>query len=245
MNLRTKLNYFFNRDSVNIADKPFTYGIDSTAESPYLNARREWNERYGSYIKQAYDWKIMGIISMGVSVILAIGLIIVLRSNRLVPYVVQIDNNGSLVKSQMATGENTFSDNMIRAAVIDWLNNIRSVSSDINVTRRFQEQAFSHLSGNMPATKTINEYFENGFLPIKRMKFETVSVEIESALPVSKNSWQLEWTEIIKGRDGSFLRSEKYTGFINLIFVEVTDSKQATQNPMGLFVKDFNWNQRM
>lgn len=214
-------------------------------ESPYLNARREWNERYGSYIKQAYDWKIIGILSLSVSVVLAVGLIVVLKSNRLIPYVVQIDNNGSIVKSEISQGEHTFSDTMIRAAIMDWLTHVRSVSSDINVIKKFQEKAFSHLSGNMPATKTINEYFESGFLPLKRMKYETVSLEIESALPVSKNSWQLEWTEIIRSRDGSFLRSEKYTGFINLVFVEVTDPNQATLNPMGLFVKDFNWNQRM
>jgi type IV secretory pathway TrbF-like protein len=243
MNLKNTFNICFKKEN------PYS-GVNATfngscEESPYLNAKREWNERYGSYIKQAYDWKIIGMISMTVSIVLAFGLVVILKQNRLIPYIVQIDPNGSVVTSKMASNDHAFSDNIIRAAVVDWLTQIRTVTSDINLTRAFQTKAFAHLSGNMPATKTINEHFEKGFLPLKRMKYETVSLEIESALPVSKNSWQLEWTEIIRARDGSFLRSEKYSGFINTIFVDVTDSKQAMQNPMGLFIKDFNWNQRM
>jgi type IV secretory pathway TrbF-like protein len=246
MSIKEKVTSFFKREDSGLAnDKQLLFLDGSNTESPYLNARREWNERYGSYIKQAYDWKIMGLVSMTVSVVLAVGLIVVLKSNRLVPYIIQIDNSGSVVKSQIAVNENTFSDNIVRAAIMDWLTHIRTVSSDFNLTKSFQEKAFAHLSGNMPATKTINEYYETGFLPLKRMKVETVTLEIESALPVSKNSWQIEWTEIVKSRDGSFLRSEKYSGFINVVFVEVTDSLQATINPMGLFIKDFNWNQRM
>ena len=33
---------------------------------PYLDARREWNERYGSYISRAKNWRLMAFGVLGV-----------------------------------------------------------------------------------------------------------------------------------------------------------------------------------
>jgi type IV secretory pathway TrbF-like protein len=33
--------------------------FNTQAENPYVAAKREWNERYGSYIHQARMWQIM------------------------------------------------------------------------------------------------------------------------------------------------------------------------------------------
>ena len=38
-------------------------------ENPYLAARQEWNERYGSYVKAAAAWRIVGITGMLMAVI--------------------------------------------------------------------------------------------------------------------------------------------------------------------------------
>jgi len=35
--------------------------------NPYLDGRREWNERYGSYIKQASAWRLVAILTTIVS----------------------------------------------------------------------------------------------------------------------------------------------------------------------------------
>ena len=44
----------------------------SQNNSVYMDARREWNERYGSYIKQAHMWKIISIFLMLIT-LLAVG----------------------------------------------------------------------------------------------------------------------------------------------------------------------------
>ncbi|MHC2395430.1 type IV secretory pathway TrbF-like protein [Bradyrhizobium liaoningense] len=33
-------------------------------DNPYLAARQEWNERYGSYVTAAATWRTIGIIAM-------------------------------------------------------------------------------------------------------------------------------------------------------------------------------------
>ena len=41
----------------------------SPLDNPYLAARQEWNERYGSYVKAAAAWRTVGIIAMVMAVI--------------------------------------------------------------------------------------------------------------------------------------------------------------------------------
>ncbi|TAU61606.1 VirB8/TrbF family protein, partial [Rhizobium ruizarguesonis] len=38
-------------------------------ENPYLAARQEWSERYGSYVKAAAAWRIVGVLSLVMAVI--------------------------------------------------------------------------------------------------------------------------------------------------------------------------------
>ena len=38
-------------------------------ENPYLAARQEWSERYGSYVRAASAWRTVGILSLGMAVI--------------------------------------------------------------------------------------------------------------------------------------------------------------------------------
>ncbi|MHC2585156.1 type IV secretory pathway TrbF-like protein [Bradyrhizobium diazoefficiens] len=37
-------------------------------DNPYLAARQEWNERYGSYVKAAATWRTIGIVAMVMAV---------------------------------------------------------------------------------------------------------------------------------------------------------------------------------
>ena len=38
-------------------------------DNPYLAARYEWNERYGSYMRAASAWRTVGLLSMSMAVI--------------------------------------------------------------------------------------------------------------------------------------------------------------------------------
>ena len=38
-------------------------------ESPYLAARQEWTERYGSYVQAARAWRIVGILGLSLAVV--------------------------------------------------------------------------------------------------------------------------------------------------------------------------------
>ena len=37
--------------------------VPNPTDNPYLAARQEWNERYGSYVKAAATWRTIGIVA--------------------------------------------------------------------------------------------------------------------------------------------------------------------------------------
>ena len=71
-------------------------------KSVYLEARREWNERYGDYIAREHAWK-LGFFVMGlISIVCAGGMAYLSSQSKLVPYVVAVDKLGFAVAVQRA-----------------------------------------------------------------------------------------------------------------------------------------------
>ena len=64
-------------------------------ENPYLAARQEWNERYGSYVKAAAAWRIVGITGMFMAVIGFSYALYQSTQVKLVPYIVEVDKLGT------------------------------------------------------------------------------------------------------------------------------------------------------
>lgn len=66
-------------------------------ENPYLAARQEWTERYGSYVQAAAAWRIVGMLGLTMAVI-GFGYSMYLSTQvKLVPYIVEVDKLGTAV----------------------------------------------------------------------------------------------------------------------------------------------------
>ena len=78
--------------------KTSEHAADAAAlETPYLSARREWNERYGDYIARARSWRWAAFGALAVSLVLAIGVVWQGAQSKVVPYVVEVDKLGDAV----------------------------------------------------------------------------------------------------------------------------------------------------
>src|ERR1700694_984799 len=97
---------------------------------PYINARREWNERYGSYIARARNWRYAAFGSLLVSAILACGVIWLASQSKLVPFIVEVDKLGQAVAGERADRASTIDQRIVKAELAAWIIDVRSVSSD-------------------------------------------------------------------------------------------------------------------
>src|SRR5438093_355157 len=65
--------------------------------NPYLAARREWDERYGSLITRARNWRLIAILCASAALMQTAGLIALSLRAKVVPYVVAVDALGHQV----------------------------------------------------------------------------------------------------------------------------------------------------
>jgi type IV secretory pathway TrbF-like protein len=81
--------------------------------------------------------------------------------------------------------------------------------------------------------------------PFERARTETVTVEVQSVLPLSGDSWRIEWREEIKPREAGSSLSQHYQATVTLGFNPPTDEATIRANPMGVYVNSFSWAQRL
>src|SRR5260370_1436430 len=101
----------------------------SEQDSPYLVGRRQWDERYGSLITRATNWRAAAFLALGGLLIALIGLVAMSMRSKVVPYIVAVDSVGHVVSQGVATEASVADDKLKRAALFDWIKNLPMVSS--------------------------------------------------------------------------------------------------------------------
>ena len=62
--------------------------------NPYLNAREEWLERYGSYMTRAANWRAVAFVALFTTLLSLCGNIIQASQVKTVPYIIEVDKLG-------------------------------------------------------------------------------------------------------------------------------------------------------
>jgi type IV secretion system protein VirB5 len=216
----------------------------SDGTNVYLNARREWNERYGSYIARERAWRLTAILALSCAVMSIAGVVFLASQNRLVPYVVVVDKLGSAVAVRRADVATAPDERVIRAQLARWIQSVRSVYTDAGAERTVIQDAYAMVNQHGPANKALNEFFKT-HQPFERAKSETVGIEVASVLPITGNTWRVEWTETVRGRDGSVVSQTTQQASITISINPPKDEATILLNPMGIYVDSFSWSQRL
>src|ERR1044072_4771303 len=90
---------------------------EKPATSPYLEARREWDERYGGLIARARNRRLAAVLALAVAPVAACGLVAVSLKGTVVPYVVAIDGLGRVLAAGPADQTSRADDRLKRAAL--------------------------------------------------------------------------------------------------------------------------------
>lgn len=208
--------------------------------SPYLAARREWNERYGSYIKQKKIWQIVGILSLIIAIASVIGITYFASQNKLIPYVVEVDERGATVKVYESSKMQEIDQRIVRAQLAQFIKDVRSISPDSVIMKNAIKRLYTHLNSSSQAASFLNDYFTNNN-PFEKAKDHTVYVEILQLLPLSPNSWQIEWAEQTYGRDGKNLGKKNFTATLTITTGNSVNEHTILENPIGLEVESLYW----
>ncbi|HMM73526.1 MAG TPA: conjugal transfer protein TrbF, partial [Rhodocyclaceae bacterium] len=180
-------------------------------ENPYLAARQEWNERYGSYVMAARAWRIVGVTGM---LMAGIGFSYALYQStqvKLVPYIVEVDRLGTAASAGFPQQIEYADARVVRATLGSFVSNFRSVTPDAVVQKQYIDRTYALLRTSDPATEKINAWFR-GNSPFDRAVTMTVAIEVTNIVPLSNQSYQVDWTEFQRDRQGKELGTRRYRG---------------------------------
>ena len=219
--------------------------------NPYLNARRQWNEHVGGIAASRRLWQTMAILSMLI-VLAAVGGIIAIGSqSKFIPYVVRVDSLGDAIATQRADVASPVDARVVQAQVGSFIQSARMVTADVELQKQAIFRVYGMLAPNDPALAKMTDYLNGNpdNPPFARAARETVSVEIASVIQQTKTSWQVDWTETERDRQGQPIQPPAKMRALVTIRVappsSATTEEQIKQNPLGVFVQDFSWSRTL
>ena len=215
--------------------------------NPYLNAKRAWNVHTAGPMKSLQVWQFVGMSSLLVTLGAVGGLIAMGSQSKFIPLVFQQDASGNTLSVTRADRVGKASLDDYRAAATHFVENIRMVSTDVELQKKAVFQVYSYLNQNDAALTKIQEFYNDKqhANPFDRAMHETVSIEIRSVLQESGDTWQVDWVETVRNRDGS-LKEKPYvmkamvTMYQDNTFHDVSNESML-KNPHLIYVRDFNW----
>ncbi len=214
--------------------------------SPYLAARREWEERYGGFVSAAKAWKITTFVSLLIALVATAGAIYLAGQKEVVPYIVEIDKTGLVQHVQAAgTADQATQDKIITAQLASFVEKVRNVVLDIRIQRKNVYDAYVFLRRNTPAYTKVTQFYRKND-PFSRAKTETVFVEIVRIMPLKDKAYQIEWRETVMDRKtGQTKNVYNYKLIAYITLSPPSDEAAILKNPIGLVINDLNWSKEI
>ena len=217
--------------------------------NPYLESRREWDERYADLVLGKRNWQITAGGLLALSLILASGIVWLTTRSRYIPYVVEVDKLGYALTVPQPLTPSAVSDvttRMQRYEVAAFIRNARAVSSDPQVEHEMLNSLLAHARG--AADRFLDQYYHSdGFThnPFKIAEKQTVSVQINSILQLSAQSYQVRWTEVQSDLNGVALGSPTHwEAQLQTRIVPPNSDDAILSNPLGFYVTQISWTQQ-
>ena len=224
---------------------------ETEGENPYLSARRTWNDMTAASAASRQMWQLMGLLAMLIALAGVGGMIYIGSQSKFVPYVVQVDKLGQAAAVAPAQRATVADPAVVRASVAAWIGDMRIVTPDVALQRKAVFRVYSMLASNDPATAKANEWL-NGTAdssPFRRAAKETVSVEIDTVLAQTPDTWQVDWIETTRDRQGVLKGTpQRWRALVTVYTVPATaetTEQQMRDNPLGTHVRDFAWSKQV
>lgn len=216
-----------------MTDKP-------AAENPYLAARQEWSERYGSYVQSARVWRIIGVLGLTMALVGFSYALYLSTQVKLVPYVIEVDKLGNTVTAGVPQQIEYADVRVVRATLANFITSFRSVTPDAVVQKQYIDRTYALLRSTDPSTEKVNAWFR-GNSPFDKARSSTIAIEVSNIVALSNRTHQIDWIEYERDRKGRETSSRRFRGIATVTLTPPQDEATIRLNPIGLYLQDFDW----
>jgi type IV secretion system protein VirB5 len=156
-------------------------------------------------------------------------------------FVVALDQLGRSVAAGFADQTSVASDERVRRSnILNWVENLRTVTSDTVAQTKAIKAVYAQIAQGSPAMSAINDFYR-GDPPQARGRTDTVSVEVNTVLPTSDRSYEVDWTETTRDLQGVVTATARWKGSFIIAVDAPTDEATARVNPLGIYVTNASW----
>jgi type IV secretion system protein TrbF len=209
--------------------------------SPYIDAQTVWLERYGSYIQQAFNWRLLAILESIALCAAVFGLIYIGSQSKYVPYVVAVDKIGLPIGVKIADHADTPDDRLVRAQLANWIETARAVTTDPEAEKQNIDRVYAMVAAQSEAKTYLDAWYSGGHSPFDEARAGTVDVHIAWLLPSTPQSWQVQWSETIRDAKGDAVSTEQWAATIGVAIAPPQDESTILKNPLGLYITSLSW----
>ncbi|MFT4077457.1 MAG: conjugal transfer protein TrbF [Asticcacaulis sp.] len=213
------------------------YGVTPEPATPYQRAGQVWDQRIGSAIAQAANWRALAFGAVAVSGLLAAGLIYQGSQSRVTPYVVAVGPGEGVRAVGPAAPEITPSDAQIAWFLSRFITDVRSLPTDPVLARQNWLEAYVFATED--AGRFLNEQARLAD-PLADAGKRSVTVNIASAVRASSNSFQVKWVEQTFDA-GTLVSTTRWTALLGIRQKTPTTADVLRKNPLGLYVTRLAW----
>jgi len=211
-------------------------------ESLFDEAHREWNARYGAGMVAVKRWRIAALVALVITMLLCVVAIRMAADVTFVPYVVKVDAAGKTVAVTRADTPAAPDAAVVRTQIASWIGDARSISADPFVERATLARVYASVGAS---AKPYLDAWYSAHSPFPTATTASVTVRIDAVVPRGANTYQVAWTEEQRDHNGALLDSTQWEAQITAGVVPATDRATILRNPLGIYVMQLSWTQRV
>ncbi len=210
-------------------------------------AWKPWDDRYANQALAIRNWQLaFGAMALFAFTCLG-GALWMAGRVKYVVYVTAVDRQGYAVTQLQPLTPDNSPDVITRIKgyeVAKYIREARAVSSDPVVEHQAIFDLYAHTRG--AASQFLDTYFggDKTHDPLQIAQKDTITVEVDSILPLSADTWQVRWSEqrfdLHGGPDGI---PTHWTAQLETQLVTPKTSDAIVVNPIGFMVSQISWAQ--
>ncbi|MEZ0242939.1 MAG: conjugal transfer protein TrbF [Sphingomonas sp.] len=217
------------------------YGTTPEPETPYQRASQAWDDRIGSARVQARNWRLAAFGSLGLSAVLAGGLVWQASRGTITPWIVQVDKLGEAQAVAPAQAGYRPTDPQIAFHLARFVEHVRSIPADPVVLRQNWLRAYDFTTAKGALALNDHARASDPFAQVGKVQ---VAVDVSSVIRASDDSFRIAWTER-RYQDGSLAATERWSAIVTIAVQAPRTPDALRKNPLGVFVNALNWSKEL
>jgi type IV secretory pathway TrbF-like protein len=226
---------------------PVSFKPVAAPETPFRQAQQAWDLRQGTALSHAKNWRLAFFTVSALTIVMGISLVALISQQRIIPILVGLDKQTGEATVLGPAEQHTTSPGPLEVKyfLAQFLRFVRTVSLDQVVIKQNWLKAYSFLRPE--AAGLLNEMTQkDANSPLNKIGKVLVAVQPLSIVQIPETpSYQLRWRETVYASHGTKL--EEYT-MLATFSIEIDppkDQQTLQENPLGLFIKSFQWNREL